>query len=82
MFTTLSTVGLGDYHPRSDFERILVSIILFFGVAIFSYIMGNFAEILSEFKSYNDELEEGELLTKFFGVLVKFNGYQHLNIKF
>ena len=39
-FTTLSTVGFGDYHPRSMAERIIGAIILFFGVAIFSIFMG------------------------------------------
>ena len=43
---TLSTVGFGDFNPRSDFERMFVSFMLVFGVAIFSYIMGIFIEIL------------------------------------
>ena len=47
MFTSLSTVGFGDYNPRSDFERIFIAFVLLFGVAIFSYIMGNFQEILA-----------------------------------
>lgn len=47
-FTSLTTVGFGDYSPRSEFERILCSAILLFGVAIFSYIMGNFIEILEK----------------------------------
>lgn len=46
MFTTLSTVGFGDFHPRADAERILVVFILLLGVAVFSYIMGNFVEII------------------------------------
>jgi len=46
-FTSLSTVGLGDLNPRSDFERIFMAFMLLFGVAIFSYIMGVFIEILS-----------------------------------
>lgn len=41
-FTSMSTVGFGDYHPRSDYERVLVAFILLFGVTIFSYIMGTF----------------------------------------
>ena len=41
-FTSLSTVGFGDYHPRSNSERFFCAFILLFGVAIFSYIMGNF----------------------------------------
>lgn len=48
-FTSLTTVGFGDYNPRSEFERIFCAIILLFGVAIFSYIMGNFKEVLIKF---------------------------------
>ena len=46
-FTSLSTVGFGDYYPVSDAERLVGSFVLLFGVAIFSYIMGNFINILS-----------------------------------
>ena len=49
-FTTLSTVGLGDYHPRSDSERLLGAFILMFGVAITSYIMENLNDMLIKFK--------------------------------
>ena len=45
-FTSLSTVGFGDLNPRSDPERIMISMVLLFGVAIFSYIMGNFINII------------------------------------
>ena len=45
-FTTLSTVGFGDYNPRSDGERLMCAFFMLFGVAIFSYIMGIFIEIL------------------------------------
>lgn len=48
-FTTLSTVGFGDFHPRSDLERFFCAFILLFGVACFSLIMGTFTEILNEF---------------------------------
>lgn len=41
-FTSLSTVGFGDFHPRSDAERLFCAFILLFGVAIFSLIMGSF----------------------------------------
>ncbi len=46
-FTSLSTVGFGDLNPRSDFERIFIAFMLMFGVAIFSYIMGQFIDIIS-----------------------------------
>ena len=39
MFTTLSTVGLGDYHPVSDYERVFGSLILLFGVLTTSVVM-------------------------------------------
>ena len=45
-FTTLSTVGFGDYAPRSNLERLVFTAVLLGGVAIFSYIMGVFIEIL------------------------------------
>ena len=68
-FTSLSTVGFGDYHPRSDFERLCCSLILLFGVAIFSIIMGNFAQILVSFNTFNAGLDDGDNLTKFFGTI-------------
>ena len=48
-FTTLSTVGFGDYNPKSEPERIITTFILLIGVACFSYIMGQFIEILLNF---------------------------------
>jgi len=47
MFTSLSTVGLGDLHPRSDTERVLGAFILLFGVMITSFIMDNFGLMLA-----------------------------------
>jgi len=68
-FTSLTTVGFGDYNPRSEFERIFCAMILLFGVAIFSYIMGNFIEILEQIKQLDEELDDGDNLTRFFGLL-------------
>lgn len=80
-FTSLSTVGFGDYNPRSDMERFFCAFILLFGVAIFSYIMGNFIAILDQFKDFNKELDEGDDLAKFFGILKKFNGDKPFDLK-
>ena len=38
--TTLATVRFGDFHPVSDFERILGSALMLGGVAVFSIIFG------------------------------------------
>lgn len=73
MFTSMSTVGFGDFHPKSDFERLVCTFILIFGVAIFSMIMGNFIAIIETFRHFNDDLDEGEELVRFFSVLRKFN---------
>tara|TARA_B110000285_G_scaffold154438_1_gene172301 strand:+ start:997 stop:2052 length:1056 start_codon:yes stop_codon:yes gene_type:complete len=72
-FTSLSTVGFGDFNPRSDSERLVCSFILLFGVAIFSYIMGIFIEILDQYKNLNADLDDGDNLSKFFGLLRRFN---------
>ena len=47
--TTLSTVGYGDLAPVSDVEKIVGICIMIGGVAFFSYIMGQFIEIISNF---------------------------------
>ena len=82
MFTTISTVGLGDYHPKSDFERLICTFILVTGVTIFSMIMGNFIEIIESFRSFNDDLDRGQELMRFFLVLTKLNHYRPLHDNF
>ena len=44
--TTMSTVGFGDIVPRSDFERVLGAFLLLSGVAIFSFVMSIFVDLL------------------------------------
>jgi hypothetical protein len=72
-FTSLSTVGFGDYNPRSDEERAICALILLLGVAIFSYFMGILFEIIDSFRKLNDPIDEGDELTRFFGLIRKFN---------
>jgi hypothetical protein len=45
-FTTLSTVGFGDYYPYSDTEALISCLILLFGVAIFSYVLSELIQII------------------------------------
>ena len=47
--TTLSTVGYGDFYTVSDRERVLAVVIMLGGVAFFSYIMGHFIEIITNY---------------------------------
>lgn len=44
--TTLSTVGYGDLYPVSPLEMLVTVVIQMAGVAFFSYIMGEFIEII------------------------------------
>lgn len=80
-FTTLSTVGLGDFHPRSNAERVLCAIILLVGSTMFSYIMGNFIDILYSLKNINVDFKDELMLTKFMGSLTRFNGGQPIDHK-
>ena len=41
IFTTISTVGLGDFHPKSNSERVICSFVMLFGVMITSFLMQN-----------------------------------------
>jgi len=79
-FTSLSTVGFGDMHPRNDMERFLTAFVLLFGVAIFSIVMGNFIEISDSFLKMNEEFDDGDNLSKFFGLIKQFNKGQDIKI--
>lgn len=39
-FTTLSTVGFGDYYPVNQQEQVVGAFVMLFGVAAFSYCAG------------------------------------------
>ena len=80
-FTTLSTVGFGDYYPWSPYEKLVGSFMLLFGVAIFSLFMGTFIEMIDKYKEVGRDLEDGDGLAKFFGVLKRFNGGIDFNLE-
>ena len=71
-FTSLTTVGFGDFYPISDAERLFIAFGLLFGVALFSYIMGEFIEMVQKRLKYEAH-GDGEELARFFGLLKYFN---------
>ena len=81
-FTTMSTVGFGDYYPSSDQERLVGCILLVFGVAIFSYIMGNFIEMLEALRLVNEEQDDSYNLDKFLDMLKMFNDNKPIKHEF
>ena len=78
-FTSLSTVGFGDFAPRSNIERMVGAFMLLVGVMLFSTIMNGFIDILTEFKVYDSDINQGEDLARFFGVIKHFNQYRPID---
>ena len=76
--TTLSTVGYGDYFPVSNEERILVILIMLSGVAFFSYIMGQFIEILQNFDKKMGIVDKSGDLHNWLIILTRFMNNQPL----
>jgi len=78
IFTTLSTVGFGDFIPLSEIERVITTVILLVGVASFSYIMSQFIDILMSLQTVTADNEDSENLSKWFGLLAHFNSNKPL----
>ena len=76
--TTLSTVGYGDYYPISNNERLIAIIIMIGGVAFFSYTMGNFIEIISNYEKKMGDVNRDSDLTNYILLLSRFNNNQPL----
>lgn len=60
IFTSLSTVGFGDYYPKNSFERIICAMIIFAGNLLFGLIISKFNEMMSEIKSVMFEHDDAE----------------------
>lgn len=70
--TMLSTVGYGDYYPKSPREKIASVIIMLACVAIFSFIMSSFLEIISSYNKKMDSVDKSEELDKWLISLERF----------
>ena len=69
MFTTLSSVGLGDFNPKSETERLIIAFILLIGCTCFSYIMSQFMEIVIDLKYMMAANENSEIMWRWFRIL-------------
>ena len=78
--TTLSTVGYGDMYPISEMEKIVVVVIMLSGVAFFSYIMGNFIEIISNQEQKMGYVDKSPELDRWMIELQRFNDQAPLKV--
>ena len=76
--TTLSTIGFGDFSPKSVNEKFLGAVILQFGVVVFSIIMSKLIDILSSFKAIEQQGQHRDL-SKWIAMLSKYNGGQPMS---
>jgi len=65
----LTTIGFGDYHPKSDVERIFIAFNLLVGIGVFSSFIGEFFEMLDKINTLTEYYEDSSNLSRFFGVL-------------
>jgi hypothetical protein len=71
--TTLTTIGFGDFNPKSEIERIATTLILLAGVCCFSYIMNQFMEIVIDYRHVTAENQQSEELSRWLGLVCHFN---------
>ena len=76
--TTLATVGYGDLFPITSFEKIIGVIIMILGIAFFSYIMGNFNDVLINYDKKMGVQNKGSDLQVWMTSLSKFTSNQPL----
>ena len=60
MFTTLSTLGYGDYFPVTIREYLYTMAIEFMGVFLFAYMMGNINGLIEKLDDDHNEYIENE----------------------
>ena len=71
--STLSTIGYGDLVPKNTSERIFVIFIILFGVAMFSYVLGEFNDLIISYNSRHAYLNIGSNLDSWILLLKKFS---------
>ena len=72
-FTTITTVGLGDYYPVSNFDRLFFSFYILAAVLVFSVVMSELDEVLRTQLSLSQDITDDEGLQQFMNLLRRFN---------
>lgn len=78
-FTTLTTVGLGDFHPRTNIERALGAFVMLFGVIVTSFITESFTKMILIIKEFQKDYEDNLALSTFIATIQRFNDGNKIN---
>ena len=73
VFTTMTTVGFGDIHPESDLERLFCVVLFLFAGGIFSMILNAFTEMIKDYETLTEDIDEGDNFDKFWNLMTHFN---------
>ena len=73
VLTTLATIGYGDLSPQTNSEKILGISLMIVGIAFFSYIMGNFNDVLINYDKKMGIVDRRNDLQMWMTSLDKFN---------
>jgi hypothetical protein len=78
-FTTLTTVGFGDFYPTTSAERLLLVFIFLVGTTIFSTLQINLQEAFLSYTTLTEPINDSERLNRFFSFFKKYNKNQPLS---
>ena len=71
--TTLTTIGYGDMSPITIPEKIIGSVIILFGVALFSHFIGFLQDMIARQRQLTKTDHYSELMS-WMCILTRFNG--------
>lgn len=78
MSTTMSTVGLGDFHPKNSQERVVITAYLLIGILFFSYILNETNKMTDKLSNSMQSFHDINGLNQFLEMISRlFNDGQH-----
>ena len=64
--TTLTSVGFGDFHPKTTSERVFIIIVFMITILLFSSIVNCMQTYFEDFQTSFEEPDESNKLAMFF----------------
>ena len=71
--TTLTTVGYGDFYPQNIDERAMAIFIMLIGVSLFTYVMGNFTDLITTYDKKLGAVDNSSNLHNWLSLLSNFS---------